>query len=79
EVDVLLTPSAVGEAPEGLDSTGDPTFNRGWTLLHVPCVTVPAGTGPKGLPVGVQIVGPLSQDARVLSAAAFVERALDLG
>jgi amidase len=76
DVDVLLAPSAVGEAPEGLDSTGDPTFNRGWTLLHVPCVTVPAGTGPKGLPVGVQIVGPLNQDARVLSAAAFVEGAL---
>jgi amidase len=75
-VDVLLTPAAVGEAPEGTDSTGDPTFNRGWTLLHVPCITVPAGVGPKGLPVGVQLVGPLYQDARVLSAAACLEHAL---
>jgi Asp-tRNA(Asn)/Glu-tRNA(Gln) amidotransferase A subunit family amidase len=76
DCDVLLTPAAAGEAPEGLDSTGDPTFNRGWTLLHVPCVTVPAGTGRKGLPVGVQLVGPLHQDARTLAAAAFLERAL---
>ncbi len=76
--DVLLTPSAVGEAPAGLESTGDPTFNRGWTLLHAPCVTVPAGSGPIGLPIGVQLVGPRHQDARVLAAAVFVERALAL-
>jgi amidase len=76
DCDVLLTPAAVGEAPEGLGSTGDPTFNRGWTLLHAPCVTVPASRGPKGLPVGVQIVGPLHHDVRVLAAAAFVEQAL---
>jgi len=79
DCDVLLTPAAVGEAPQGLESTGDPTFNRGWTLLHVPCVTVPAVRGPKGLPVGVQVVGPLQHDAKVLAAAAFVESALAQG
>jgi len=54
--DGFLTPSAVGEAPEGLAITGVPTFNMVWTLLHLPCVTVPGLTGPSGLPVGVQLV-----------------------
>ena len=56
-LDVLVTPSAPGEAPAGLDWTGDPAFNFIWTSLHVPCVTVPAGSGPNGLPLGIQIVG----------------------
>ncbi|MGR3805643.1 amidase [Marinibacterium profundimaris] len=76
ENDVLLTFAAPGEAPEGLGYTGDPTFNRGWTMLRVPCVTLPAGQGPKGLPVGVQLVGRFGEDARVLRAAAFLENAL---
>jgi amidase len=76
EFDVLLAPSAPGEAPEGLESTGDASFNRGWTMLHVPCVSVPAGTGPAGLPIGVQIVGRIGEDAKTLSAAAFLEDAL---
>ena len=74
--DVLLTPPAPGEAPPGLEKTGDASFNRGWTMLHAPCVTVPAGFGPTGLPVGVQIVGRPGQDAKTLAAAAFVEAAL---
>jgi Asp-tRNA(Asn)/Glu-tRNA(Gln) amidotransferase A subunit family amidase len=76
DCDVLLTPAAVGEAPLGLESTGDPTFNCGWTLLRAPCVTVPSGTGPAGLPVGVQIVGSVGQDGRALAAAAMVEEVL---
>jgi Asp-tRNA(Asn)/Glu-tRNA(Gln) amidotransferase A subunit family amidase len=68
-LDVLLVPSAVGEAPEGLSSTGDPIFNRIWTLLHVPCVNIPASTGPKGLPVGLQIVGRIGDDAHTLAAS----------
>lgn len=43
--DVLLTPPATGEAPEGLASTGDASFNRGWTALGLPCITVPTGVG----------------------------------
>ena len=48
DVDAILTPSATGEAPLGLGSTGNTAMNRLWTLLHGPCVTVPAGDGPGG-------------------------------
>ncbi|WP_200306944.1 amidase family protein, partial [Paracraurococcus ruber] len=76
DFDAVLTPSAPGEAPEGLGATGDPAFNSLWTLLHVPCATVPAGTGPKGLPLGVQVVGGFGQDAAVLGWAEWVRQAL---
>jgi Asp-tRNA(Asn)/Glu-tRNA(Gln) amidotransferase A subunit family amidase len=72
DVDVLLTPSAPGEAPAGLESTGDPVFCRAWTLLHVPCVNVPGAAGPLGLPVGVQLVGPPRGDAALLAAVEWV-------
>lgn len=64
--DVLLTPSARGEAPEGLGSTGDSLFNKNWTLLGVPCVTVPCGFGPSHLPLGVQFVGAYANDNATL-------------
>lgn len=64
--DAWLTPAVPGEAPEGLDSTGLATFNRMWTALHVPCVTVPGLTGPNRLPVGVQLVAPRLEDACLL-------------
>ncbi len=75
-LDVLVTPSAPGEAPAGLKWTGDPGFNFIWTSLHVPCVTVPAGTGPNGLPLGIQIVGRRGEDRAVLTWARWVEAAL---
>jgi Asp-tRNA(Asn)/Glu-tRNA(Gln) amidotransferase A subunit family amidase len=74
--DVLLVPSAPGEAPLGLASTGDPVFNQVWTMLHMPCVTIPTGYGPAGMPVGVQLVGQIGDDARLLSAATELEAAL---
>jgi Asp-tRNA(Asn)/Glu-tRNA(Gln) amidotransferase A subunit family amidase len=77
EFDALLVPAAPGEAPKGLERTGDPVFNRSWTMLHVPCVTVPAWHGVGGLPVGVQLVGREGEDALTLRAAAFLERALE--
>ncbi len=67
--DALLTPSVVGEAPERT-VTGDPVFCRTWTLLGGPAVAVPGLRGPAGLPLGVQLVGPVGSDARVLAAAA---------
>jgi Asp-tRNA(Asn)/Glu-tRNA(Gln) amidotransferase A subunit family amidase len=75
-LDVLVTPAAPGEAPEGIDWTGDPTFNSLWTTLRVPCVTVPAGTGPRGLPLGIQIVGRMGDDRAVLAWARWVQHAL---
>ena len=71
-VDVLLTPSAVGEAPLGLEGTGDAAFNLIWTGLGAPCVTVPAGVGPGGMPLGVQVVGRIGGDRGVLAAAGWV-------
>jgi Asp-tRNA(Asn)/Glu-tRNA(Gln) amidotransferase A subunit family amidase len=76
EVDVLLTLSAPGAAPQSLDSTGDARYNRLWTLMGVPCVNVPALIAEGGLPVGVQVIAPFGADARALAAARFVENAL---
>jgi len=70
-VDALLTPSAPGEAPEGLASTGDPVFNRVVTLLGFPAISVPAGVGPAGLPLGVQLVGGPHADAALLAVATW--------
>jgi amidase len=71
DVDLLLTPSAPGEAPQGLGSTGDPSFNGLWTLGWVPCVTLPAGAGPRGLPLGIQLVGRRFFDEALFDAAAW--------
>jgi Asp-tRNA(Asn)/Glu-tRNA(Gln) amidotransferase A subunit family amidase len=76
DVDVLLTFSAPGAAPEGLDWTGDPRFNRLWTLMGVPCVNIPATIADGGLPVGVQVIARFGDDAGALEAARFVEAAL---
>ncbi len=73
EVDVVLTPAQPGEAPEGLGWTGNPIFNRFWTFIGVPCVTLPTGKGPNGLPVGIQLVGQHEDEAGLFAAAAWVE------
>jgi Asp-tRNA(Asn)/Glu-tRNA(Gln) amidotransferase A subunit family amidase len=79
DVDVLLTFSAPGAAPKGLDWTGDPRFNRLWTLMGVPCVNIPATIADGGLPVGVQVIARFGDDAGALAAARFVEDALARG
>ena len=74
--DAILAPAAPGEAPAGLGNTGNPVFNRMWTLLGVPCVALPALWADNGLPTAVQLVGRLGDDARLMGSAAFLERAL---
>lgn len=74
EHDAILTPAAPGEAPPGLSATGDPLFNRAWTLLQVPCVAMPCGRGEAGLPLAVQLVGRRHDDRRLLAVAAWAER-----
>jgi amidase len=79
--DVLLAPSAPGEAPHGLDSTGDPQFNRPWHLLGAPQVNVPVprslAHGESGLPLGLQVVGRPGDDERALAAARWIEQQLE--
>lgn len=74
--DVLLAPSAIGEAPLGLHATGDPLFNRLWTILHTPCVHLPFAQGPQRLPVGLQVVGPIGADRHTLLCAEYLLRTL---
>ena len=74
--DVVLAPSAPGEAPKGIGSTGDPVFNRPWHLLGCPMINVPCGRGDAGLPLGLSVIGRPGDDARTFAAAAWIERAL---
>ena len=80
DADVVLTPSAPGEAPHGLDATGDPQFNRAWHFLGGPQINVPVphavAHGESGLPLGLQVVARPGNDARALAAAAWIESQL---
>jgi amidase len=77
--DAVVVPAAPGLAPRGLSYTGNPVFNRMWTLLGVPCIALPALSGDGGLPHAVQLVGRVGDDARLATAAIFAERALAEG
>ena len=71
-VDVLVAPSTMGEAPAGIDATGDPLFNRIWTLLRVPVVHLPIARSAQGLPLGVTVVGPIARDRQTLLGAPWI-------
>jgi amidase len=75
-VDALLLPVAPATAPRGLETTGDGTYCAPWSYAGLPAVTVPAGLSPEGLPLGIQLIGPLRQDAHLLGLAAWFERLL---
>ena len=70
--DLLLSASAPGEAPLGLDDVGDAIFNRLCSGLRVPCINLPAFSGPNGLPVGIQLIGAIDDDARLLHCAKWI-------
>lgn len=74
--DILLTPSAASEAPAGLATRTDLLFQRLWTMLHLPCLTLPVAQGSAGLPVGVQLVGRFGGDEALLGAARWCEEVL---
>ena len=76
EVDVLLSPPAAGEAPEGLEATGDPMFGRIWSALGNPGLTLPYGHGATGLPIGVLLTGARDQDRAFLHMAQTLEAKL---
>lgn len=74
--DVLIAPSAAGEAPFADLGTGDPQFSRAWTLFGLPCLNLPFATGPQGLPVGLQLIGKRHGDHAMLAIAAWVHQRL---
>jgi len=74
--DAIVTIPATGEAPEGLANTGDATFCSLWTQTGLPAVTIPSGRGPRGLPLGLQVVGRYREDERALQVATWCEATL---
>ncbi len=76
EYDAILTPAAPGEAPRGLESTGNPIFCSTWTYLGTPAITLPLLQGANGLPIGVQLVARRGNDARLLRTARWLATTL---
>ena len=74
--DAIATIPASGEAPEGLANTGDASFCSLWTQAGMPAIAIPSGFGPRGLPLGMQIVGRYREDQRALEVASWVESTL---
>jgi Asp-tRNA(Asn)/Glu-tRNA(Gln) amidotransferase A subunit family amidase len=75
--DAILTPAALGAAPKGLASTGDPVFCTLWSLLGLPALSLPLMQAANGLPLGVQLVGRRNFDARLLRTARWLAARLD--
>jgi Asp-tRNA(Asn)/Glu-tRNA(Gln) amidotransferase A subunit family amidase len=71
--DLFLTPAAIGAAPKGLTSTGDPSLNLPFTQAGMPAIVVPAGQNAAGLPIGIQLVAPFGEDEALLGMASMVE------
>ena len=74
EFDLLITPSAPGAAPVGIDTTGDPRFSLLWTYAGFPTLTLPADLSRNGLPLGIQLVSNPYKDHELLSAGLTIER-----
>ena len=70
--DAIITPATTGEAPAGLESTGNPIFCTIWSLCGMPAITLPILQGVHGMPLGVQLVGPRDDDARLLRTARWL-------
>jgi aspartyl-tRNA(Asn)/glutamyl-tRNA(Gln) amidotransferase subunit A len=75
-VDALITPTTPAAAPKGLSATGDRRFQIPWTFAGVPAINVPSGLDWSGLPFGIQLVGALFGEDRLLATAYWCEKAL---
>jgi Asp-tRNA(Asn)/Glu-tRNA(Gln) amidotransferase A subunit family amidase len=73
-IDVWACPAAVGPAPHGLDSTGDPVMNLPWTQAGFPAIALPCSVDDAGLPLGLQLVASAGGDEDLLAWAAEIER-----
>jgi Asp-tRNA(Asn)/Glu-tRNA(Gln) amidotransferase A subunit family amidase len=76
EVDAIITPATAGEASQKLTGLEDQTFCPLWSLMQGPCITIPAFKGPNGMPMGLQLVGPVNGDGKLLAVASWVDSLL---
>ncbi len=78
QCDVLLTPCTTGAAPRGLGSTGDPVMQAPWSILGLPAISLPIGLNKDGLPLAIQLTGPAKAEDKLLAAARWCEKALNV-
>ena len=71
--DAILTAAATGEAPEGLDFTGNPIFCSLWSFIGTPAIALPVNKSRNGLPLGIQLIGNYKEDEKLVNMAAFAE------
>ncbi len=76
-VDLWISPASPGAAPAGIESTGDPVMNLPWTQSGFPALSVPSGTTPEGLPLGLQLTGKWFEDEKLLDWGIGIEGALE--
>ena len=76
QIDLWISPSAPGVAPNGLDSTGDPVMNLPWTHSGLPTIGMPSGKNDDGLPFGLQLAGRFGEDETLFVLASQIEAAL---
>ncbi|KAB2848344.1 MAG: hypothetical protein F9K44_11070, partial [Hyphomicrobiaceae bacterium] len=76
DAEILVAPSATGEPPRFEEGTGDPVMNRVWTMLRLPVITLPAGRGLNGMPLGLQMAARPGDEAKLLATAMWAEARL---
>lgn len=74
--DAIVVPAALGPAPQGLETTGDPSMSTIWTFAGLPCISLPLLQTDEGQPIGVQLVGRLNDDGRLLRTARWLVQRL---
>jgi len=79
DYDAIIAPSAAGEAPKIGGGTGDPVFCTIWTLCGLPALNLPLLVGENDLPVGVQLIGAVEEDDRLLRTASWLLKELQPG
>jgi len=75
-IDLWISPSTLGPAPKGLESTGDPIMNLPWSQAGLPVINLPAGKSREGLPMGLQVIGNWYKDESLLTWAEDLEKVL---
>ena len=77
-VDILLTPSTPTPSLADLSNTGNPLFQGPWTNCGLPAITIPTGLAASGLPLGIQLASAPFTESKLLAAARWCERVLNV-